>query len=164
MRWPPILRSTGRTNCSKVTIADTGFPGRPKTSGTGLPGNRPNAIGNPGFMRTPQKLQFASQVRQNTAHVIPISHRNARRTHDAIGSQSRPQVGLDVFRTIACNTEVDEAPPRLRRTAPLERRNSTRRCALRQGHRRAPPVRLLPKESRPSVAGEPPPSTAPGKR
>ena len=35
-RCPASLRSAGRTNCSKVTIADTGLPGRPNTSGPAL--------------------------------------------------------------------------------------------------------------------------------
>ena len=43
---PASRRSAGRANRWKVTIADTGLPGRPKTS---LPSRAPNQVGFPGF-------------------------------------------------------------------------------------------------------------------
>ena len=46
---PSIRRITGRTNSSKVTIADTGFPERPIH---GTPFTDPKASGAPGRMRT----------------------------------------------------------------------------------------------------------------
>ena len=49
---PSSRRSAGRTNRWKVTIADTGLPGSPKTS---APGAVPNHVGLPGLRRTPQK-------------------------------------------------------------------------------------------------------------
>ena len=49
---PLIAISAGRTSSRKVTIAETGFPGRPKTSVSPWV---PNQVGLPGFSATPQK-------------------------------------------------------------------------------------------------------------
>ena len=49
---PSIRRITGRTNSSKVTIAETGFPGRPIQ---GICAEHPKPSGAPGRMRTFQK-------------------------------------------------------------------------------------------------------------
>ena len=40
MPCPVILSSAGRTNCSKVITAETGFPGSPKTRGPAAPASR----------------------------------------------------------------------------------------------------------------------------
>ncbi len=50
---PAATRIAGRTKSRKVTIADTGLPGRPKTSVP--PGATPNQVGLPGFRATRQK-------------------------------------------------------------------------------------------------------------
>ena len=51
MRCPPRRRSAGRTNSSKLTMADTGFPGSPNT-GVAESANTPNANGFAGLMAT----------------------------------------------------------------------------------------------------------------
>ena len=42
---PASFRSTGRTKSSNVTMAETGFPGRPKTSVPRSPAKRPKTSG-----------------------------------------------------------------------------------------------------------------------
>ena len=81
--WPSRPSSAGRTNSSKVTSAETGLPGRPKTRVGPI---RPNARGLPGLTATFQKPKNASadfyadmaeQMREATV-VAPWNYRLGR--------------------------------------------------------------------------------------
>src|SRR5438067_3906089 len=85
-RRPCMARSIGRTNSSKVTIAETGLPGRPNT---GRPAMEPNVIGFPGRMSTFQRwssapaLTSASRTRSSSPTDTPAD--------DTSTSASRPR-------------------------------------------------------------------------
>ena len=88
VRSPSIRASAGRTNRWKVTIAETGLPGRPKTSAGSRrpePGRVPGSQGD-----TPEDLLHA-ELRERRLDVVVGPDRDPAGGHHHVGRQRPPQ-------------------------------------------------------------------------
>jgi hypothetical protein len=111
-RCPPRRRSAGRTNSSKLTIAETGFPGSPKTGVAESP-KTPKASGFAGLMATCiQRIfpahSFSSTTRTRSRSptltpplVMMASQRDAAEDNDSTRADSSSPT----------DPEVDALPP-----------------------------------------------------
>src|SRR2546426_2985151 len=92
-RHPAIFRSAGRTKSSKVTIADTGLPGSPKT---GRSSSEPNVIGLPGRIATFHKwssaphLTSASRTRSSSPTDTPADDTSTTRSEEHTSELQSP--------------------------------------------------------------------------
>jgi hypothetical protein len=108
------LRSAGRTNCSKVIIADTGLPGSPKTSGPPSRTKRPAVAHEATEGQRVARLDLhspedegAAELLEDAAHVVAIAHRHASGAHEHVGAEAGAKVALDLFRSVPGDAEVD---------------------------------------------------------
>ena len=87
-RRPRAARSAGRAKSWKVTMADTGLPGRPKTS---VPSRTPNQVGLPGLSAHAPEALLDAELGERALHVVVRAHRDAARDAHHVGRLERPR-------------------------------------------------------------------------
>ena len=84
-RAPCMRSSAARTKTSKVTWAETGLPGRPKTS---LSPRRPNTSGAPGLIATLVNSEPDVEAREHLLHQVVGAFGDAARDHEHVRARS----------------------------------------------------------------------------
>ena len=105
--WPVISRSAGRTSTVAVTKAETGLPGRPKTSV--LP-RVPNISGLPGRISDLPEIELDAEVAQHVLHVVALADAGAAggdQHVDAVVEGAEHGV-LELALVVADDAEVDD--------------------------------------------------------
>ena len=154
-RCPVSLRSAGRTNCSNVTIAETGFPGRPNTSGPSPLAKRPKHE-----REARLDLHAPEHAACSRASRAPGARSRDRRPRRRPSSRARRRAGRRGSgardpRDRRARCRGRSARRRSRGTAPRASRSSTRRSGRPRRRRRARRARRRPRGSRRAGAGAP---------
>jgi len=99
-----MARSIGRTKSSKVTIAETGLPGRPKT---GLPPSEPKVIRLAGTHIHLPEVQLRARVDQRLAHQVQLADGDAGGRHEHVGLRAPRDALGDGVESVGDDAQVE---------------------------------------------------------